>query len=96
MYKVTDVFAIGAPANICRNVDMMSSRLNWTNAAIFVRTKAERISDRNTSESVEARLGRLFVAPGAWSVELNSLLSARAAAENRHARCNSCLEQGFK
>jgi hypothetical protein len=63
-------------------------------AATFVRTKTERISDRNTSESVEPKSGKAFCVAG--SVELNSLQSARAAAENRPARSVSCLEQGFK
>jgi hypothetical protein len=74
----------------------MSSRLNWTSAAIFVGTQTEMISDRNPNEIVEVELGRIFVVPSAGSVELNSLQSACAAAENRHARSGSYLEQGFK
>jgi len=81
---------------ICPNAGTLSSRLNWPSDASFVRTKAERISDRNTSESVEAKSRRLFDSSGMGSVELNSLQSARAAAENRHARRGSCLELRFK
>jgi hypothetical protein len=39
----------------------MSSPLNWLSDAGFVRTKAEGISDRNTSESVEAKSGIAFL-----------------------------------
>ena len=55
MRKAAGTFAIGVPASICRNDGTMSNGLNWTIAVIFVRTKAERISDRNTSESVGSK-----------------------------------------
>jgi hypothetical protein len=65
MRALTGVFAIEPRRNICRNAGRMSRRLNWITPAIFVRTKAERNGDRNTSESVEAKSERLFVAAGA-------------------------------
>jgi hypothetical protein len=60
MLKVTGSFAIGIPANICRNDGTLSSELNWTIAVIFVRTKAERIRDRNTREALDLNDDEVF------------------------------------
>ncbi|HXN27160.1 MAG TPA: hypothetical protein VN902_08580 [Candidatus Acidoferrales bacterium] len=96
MRKVARVFAVRTAGEYLSECGQNVQSVECISAAIFVGTKAQRITGTTTTDRVETKSASLFAASGAPSVELNSLPSPRAAAENRHARSGNCLERGFK